>query len=125
MKWGERVKGTVILTGMGFLIIAISIFLTDFFLLKSVEYSWLQIVLFALISSIFLSPLFFWMRRVMEHGGIEATQLSGLELNERDVKEAISNWVYIHYKKKVEGDLEFARDESGALSCKVSVRSDS
>jgi len=124
MKLGERIKGTAILTGMGFVIVSISVFLTDFLLLKSIAFSWYQIVLFGLISSLFLSPLFYWIRTVMEHGGIEATQLSGLELNERDVREAVSNWVYIHYKKKVEGDLEFARDESGALSCKVSVRND-
>jgi len=125
MKLSERIKGTAILCGMGFLIVAISVFLTDLLFLKNISFNWFQIALMGFFSSLCMTPLFYWVRIVMENGGIEATQLSGLELNERDVREAISNWVYIHYKKKVEGDLEFARDESGALSCKVSVRNDS
>ncbi|MDA3958704.1 hypothetical protein [Oceanispirochaeta sp.] len=125
MKWGERIKGTALLTGISFLIVAVAVILTDFLLLKNISISWFQVVLMALTSSVLLTPLFYWVRLMLEHGGIEATQLSNLELNERDVREAVSNWVYIHYNKKVEGGLEFSRDDSGILSCKVTVRNDS
>ena len=125
MKWGERIKGTAILTGISFMIVALAVFMTDFLILKNINISWGQIIIVAFFSSLLLTPLFYWVRLTLENGGIEATQLSNLELNERDVREAVSNWVFIHYNKKLEGGLEFSRDDSGVLSCMVTVRNDS
>ncbi|QEN09731.1 hypothetical protein EXM22_17710 [Oceanispirochaeta crateris] len=125
MKTGDRVKSIALLTGISFVIVSFAVVLTDYLFLKNISIHWLQVVLMALISSILLTPLFYWLRLTLENGGIEATQLSNLELNERDVREAVSNWVYIHYNKKVEGGLEFSRDDSGVLNCKVTVRNDS
>jgi hypothetical protein len=125
MKTGDRIKSIALLTGISFVIVSLAVVLSDYLFLKNMSIHWLQVVLMALISSILLTPLFYWLRVTLENGGIEATQLSNLELNERDVREAVSNWVYIHYNKKVEGGLEFSRDDSGVLNCKVTVRNDS
>lgn len=124
MKLGDRVKGTAILAGLSFLIVCLATFLADVLILKKLSINFFQILLVGLFSTLLLAPLFYWLRIRLDNSSIEATQLSDLELNERDVKEAVSNWVYIHYRKRLEGDLEFARDENGALSCKVTVRND-
>jgi hypothetical protein len=124
MKLGDRIKGTAILAGLSFLIVCLATFLADFLILKNLSINIFQIVLVGLFSTLLLAPLFYWLRIRLDSTGIEATQLSDLELNERDVKEAVSNWIYIHYKKRLEGELEFGRDENGALSCKVTVRNE-
>lgn len=124
MKLGDRIKGTAILAGLSFLIVCLATFLADFLILKNLSINIFQVVLIGFISTLLLAPLFYWLRIRLDSSGIDATQLSDLELNERDVKEAVSNWVYIHYRKRLEGELEFGRDENGALSCKVTVRNE-
>jgi len=124
MKLGDRIKGTAILAGLCFLIVCLSTFLADLLIFKNLSINLFQVLLVGLFSTLLMSPLFYWLRMRLDSSGIEATQLSDLELNERDVKEAVSNWVYIHYRKRLEGELEFGRDENGALSCKVTVRNE-
>ncbi|MDC7234913.1 MAG: hypothetical protein PQJ58_16895 [Spirochaetales bacterium] len=125
MEWRNRIKGTLILAAVSFVIVSLATFLADLIILRDLSINIFQIFLVGFFSTLLLSPLFFWLRMKLDSSSIEATQLSDLELNERDIKEAVSNWVYIHYRKKVEGDLEFSRAEGGTLNCKVTVRNDS
>ena len=124
MEWGNRVKSMAIQGGITFAVVFLTLFLADM-LIEPVDISWIFILLVGIVVSLLLQPLFIWMHFRMEQGGIEATRLTDLELNERDIREAVSNWVYIHYRKTLEGDLEFSRDASGVLNCKVTVRDDS
>ncbi len=125
MKLVDKLKGTLLFTGISFILIGAAAYLTDFIIFRNTDIGFLFIILSAAIGALLLAPLFFLFRSMTRQGGIEATQLSDLELNERDVREAVSNWVFIHYKKKMEGDMEFSRDENGALNCKITVRSES
>ena len=110
--------------GVSFGVVSLTLYLADL-LVKSVDIRLYFILLVGLFASVLLQPLFVWMHLRMEQGGIEATRLSDLELNERDLREAVSNWVFIHYRKTLEGDMEFSRDPSGVLNCKITVREDS
>ncbi len=124
MKWGDKIKGTILYTVISFILIGAAAYLTDFIFFRNTDIKLFYILLSAALSAVLLAPLFIWIRSRGKEGGIEATQLSDLELNERDVREAVSNWVYIHYKKKMEGNMEFSRDENGALNCRITVRSE-
>ena len=124
MKWGNRIKSMVVQGSISFVIVSLTLYLADL-LIKAVDIRWYFILLVGFFASLLLQPLFIWMNLRMEQGGIEATRLSDLELNERDIREAISNWVFIHYRKTLEGDMEFSRDASGVLNCKITVREDS
>ena len=64
-------------------------------------------------------------RSRMTEGPIQATRLTDLELNDRDICEAVDQWVYTHYKKKGDGVKDFRLDENGFLVCKGTVRDES
>lgn len=50
--------------------------------------------------------------------------LEEIDLDEDDLNEAVSNWVYAEKKKRLEGDLRFLEDDDGNVSCRVTVRKD-
>jgi hypothetical protein len=124
MNWGKRIKSLAVQGGVSFAVVSLTLYLADL-LMKTVDIRWYFILLVGAFASLLLQPLFIWMQMRMEQGGIEATRLSDLELNERDIREAVSNWVFIHYRKTLEGEMEFSRDASGVLNCKITVREDS
>ncbi len=97
----------------------------DQVLLKGIDLGIFLSLAISLLAGILLFPFFLWMRsRIMEEP-IPATRLSDLELNDRDIREAVDQWVYVHYKKRAEGVMEFSLDDKGSLACTVTVRDES
>ena len=94
----------------------------DKVLLKDVKLGIFVSLAVSLLTGIVLFPFFLWIRsRIMEEP-IPATRLSDLELNDRDIREAVDQWVYVHYKKRAEGVMDFSLDDKGSLACIVTVR---
>ena len=50
--------------------------------------------------------------------------LEELELNEEDLSEAISNWVYAKQKRRMEGRIQLLEDDAKNVICRVTVRKD-
>ncbi len=122
MKTGIRIKDTVILVFLGIVFVALALFLLGL-LIPEAGLSLAYTGIAACFAGLFLSPLFFWFTlKARAGGGIDAAPLSDMELNERDIREAVSNWIHIHYGKKLEGELEFYKDNAGILNCRASVR---
>lgn len=53
-----------------------------------------------------------------------AYTLEEIELDERELNDAVGNWVYARYRKRAEEDARFLEDEDGSVSCRVTVRKD-
>ncbi len=97
----------------------------DKVLLKKMDFGFFLSLGVSLLAGILLFPFFLWMRSRIIEEPIPATRLSDLELNDRDIREAVDQWVYVHYKKKAEGLMDFSQDEKGSLVCRVTVRDES
>ncbi len=50
--------------------------------------------------------------------------LEEIELDEDELADAVSHWVYGNSKKRVEGELRFLEDEDGTVTCRATVRKD-
>ncbi len=53
-----------------------------------------------------------------------AFALEEIDLDEDDLTEAVGNWVYARYKRRMEDDARFLEDEDGNVTCRVTVRKD-
>jgi len=124
MELRDRLLGALFLSLITSAVVLLVVLLTDAVLLQSVSIGFLQEMLIAVVVGLLLFPLYYWLRVRMEHEDIQATRVTDLDLNERDLREAVDQWVYIHYGKKAEGSMDFTRDEDGAVSCRVTVRDD-
>ena len=97
----------------------------DKVLLKNIDLGVFLSLAVSLLVGILLFPFFLWMRSRIIEEPIPATRLSDLELNDRDIREAVDQWVYVHYKKRAEGVMDFEIDDKGILTCTVTVRDES
>ena len=51
-------------------------------------------------------------------------ELEEVDLDEDELNDAVSTWIYIHRRKRVEGDLRFLEDDDGNVSCRATVHKD-
>ncbi|MCG8453625.1 MAG: hypothetical protein MI717_10640 [Spirochaetales bacterium] len=54
--------------------------------------------------------------------GYAGYPLEELDLGEDELNDAVANWVFAHYRKRVEGEIRFLEDEDGGVSCRATVR---
>ena len=47
-----------------------------------------------------------------------------LDLNEEELTDAVRNWVFARYRRRMEEDVRFLEDEDGNVTCRVTVRKD-
>ncbi len=69
----------------------------------------------------FLSWLFTRSTALKQYAGIP---LEETVLNEENLTEAVSYWVYIRYRKHLEGRIQFLEDNVGNVICRATVRKD-
>ena len=68
-------------------------------------------------------PVLLWlMLKAPSLDSYSGFQLEEVDLDEDDLNEAVSTWVYIHRKQRVEGELRFLEDDDGNVSCRATVR---
>ena len=118
----KHLTGAMIMSIVTMIIVLLVLALTDVLLMPDTSLGFFRVFFIAIISGVLLYPFFYWMRSHIGEDPIPATRLSDLELNDRDVREAVNQWVYVHYGKRAEGVMDFELDESGSLVCKITVR---
>lgn len=70
-------------------------------------------------------PLFVWLAlRPSSLGNYAGYTLEEIELDEDELAEAVSNWVFAEHKRRIEGPVRFLEDEDGNVNCRVTVRKD-
>ena len=121
----KRMMNALVMSVVVAIVLSAILLLSDRFLMKQFSIGIFPILLIAVVAGLLLSPYFYWIRSRMAEGPIQATRLTDLELNDRDIREAVDQWVYTHYKKKADGVMDFRLDENGSLVCKVTVRDES
>jgi len=113
--------------------IVIGVFLittvTVFFLVGFSEDSVRSVLLTALISGAVVAglslPAFIWISlRTSSAKQYSAYALEEIDLDEEELADAIGNWVYSRYKRRMENEARFLEDEDGEVSCRVTVRKD-
>ncbi len=70
-------------------------------------------------------PVFIW--QSLSPGNPEqysAYALEEIDLDEEELTEAVGNWVYARYRRRMEDDARFLEDEDGNVTCRVTVRKD-
>ncbi len=84
---------------------------------------------FALISGGVVSalslPILIWL--AVGSGNLEnysAFTVEEIGLSEEELTEAVGNWVYSRYKRRMEDEAHFLEDEEGNVTCRVTVRRD-
>lgn len=104
--------------------IAISLF--PLFLRSVDAFSFLSRLMFSLFSSLFLLiPSIFYVTRKTTGDYIDAVKIEELQISENEVKDAVTNWVFIKYGKPVMGEVEINSDSSdGKISCIVNIVQD-
>ncbi len=118
----RHLSGAMILSLATMIIVILVLVLTDVLLMPETTLGFFRIFFIAIVSGVLLFPFFYWIRSRIGEDPIPATRLSDLELNDRDVREAVNQWVYVHYGKRAEGVMDFELDDSGSLVCKITVR---
>ena len=118
----KHLTGAMIMSLVTMIIVLLVLILTDLFLMTESNLGFFRILFIVILSGALLFPFFFWIRTQAGEDPITATRLSDLELNDRDVREAVNQWVYVHYGKRAEGVMDFELDENGSLVCKITVR---
>jgi len=66
-------------------------------------------------------------RLAVSSGNLEnysAFAVEEIDLNEDELTEAVGNWIYARYKRRMEDDARFLEDEDGNVTCRVTVRKD-
>ena len=70
-------------------------------------------------------PVFVWLAlRPPSLDSYSGFALEEMEMDEDELFEAVSNWVYIKHKRRAEGGVRFLEDEDGNVGCRITVRKD-
>jgi len=70
-------------------------------------------------------PFLLWLAvKPVKPDQYSAYALEEIELDEKELNDAVGNWVYARYRKRAEEDARFLEDEDGSVSCRVTVRKD-
>ncbi len=101
---------------------------TTFFLTKTAPADGMQPVVRALIAGgvvavVCMAVLFLLFRRA-SMSGYSGYALEEMELDEDELTEAVTNWVFMAHRRRVEENLQFLEDENGHVSCRVKIRKD-
>jgi hypothetical protein len=76
-------------------------------------------------SLIFLIPSVFYVTRKTTGDYINAVKIEELQISENEMKDAVTNWVFVKYGKPVMGEVEFNTTNSdGKIGCIVNVIQD-
>ena len=76
-------------------------------------------------SLILLIPSIFYVTRKTTGDYINAVKIEELQITENEIKDAVTNWVFIKYGKPVMGDVEINTTNSdGKISCIVNIVQD-
>ncbi len=83
-------------------------------------------IVYSLISSlVLLIPSIFYVSRKTTGDYIDAVKIEELQISESEVKEAISNWVFVKYGKPIMGEVEIDKSDSdGKINYIVNVVQD-
>lgn len=69
-----------------------------------------------------LIPSSFYVTRKTTGDYIDAVKIEELHISENDVKDAVTNWVFVKYGKPVMGEVELSTNNlDGKISCIVNV----
>jgi len=117
---------TVVLVALGVFLVTV---LTVFVLGRITATSGQSLLSFALISGGVVAGLSLpvLIRLAVSSGNLEnysAFAVEEIDLNEEELTEAVGNWVYTRYKRRMEDDARFLEDEDGNVTCRVTVRKD-
>ncbi|MBI9100099.1 MAG: hypothetical protein JEY91_16575 [Spirochaetaceae bacterium] len=82
--------------------------------------------LYALLTGvILLIPSVFYVTRKTTGDYIDAVKIEELQISENEVKDAVTNWVFVKYGKPVMGEVELSMANSdGKVCCIVNVVQD-
>ena len=70
-------------------------------------------------------PVFVWLAlKPPSLDSYSGFTLEEMELDEDELFEAVSNWVFVKHKRRAEGSVRFLEDEDGNVGCRVTVRKD-
>jgi len=96
------------------------------FLEEGVTFSLLSRIFFSLSSSILLLiPSIFYVTRKTTGDHIDAVKIEELVINESEIKDAVTNWVFVKYGKPVMGNVEInTAGSDGKINCTVNVVQD-
>lgn len=76
-------------------------------------------------SVVLLIPSVFYVTRKTTGDYIDAVKIEELQISENEMKDAVTNWVYVKYGKPVVGEVEVRSDNpDGKISCVVNVVQD-
>lgn len=117
----KRLTGSLIMSIISLIIVLVVLLLVDSFILKESGSGFFVLFLISLFSACLLFPVYYWGYSKVGEDTILANRVSDLELNDRDVREAVNHWIYIHYGKRAEGTMEFDMEDSGSIVCRVTV----
>ncbi|MBN2659293.1 MAG: hypothetical protein JXR86_19720 [Spirochaetales bacterium] len=103
---------------------AISLF--PYFLEGGEPFPFISRIFFSLFTSLLLLiPSIFYVTRKTTGDYIDAVKIEELIINENDVKDAVTNWVFVKYGKAVMGDVEInTSTPDGKINCRVNVVQD-
>lgn len=104
--------------------ITISIF--PFFLKGELQFPLVARILYSFVSSLLLLiPSVFYVMRKTTGDYIDAVKIEELLINENEIKDAVTNWVFVKYGKPVMGEVEIRNSAAdGKISCVVNIVQD-
>jgi len=90
------------------------------------SFSLLSRIFFSLFTSILLLiPSIFYVTRKTTGDHIDAVKIEELIINESEIKDAVTNWVFVKYGKPVMGNVEInTAGSDGKINCTVNVVQD-
>jgi hypothetical protein len=77
-----------------------------------------------LFSFILLLPSIFYVTRKTTGDYIDAVKIEELQISENEVKDAVTNWVFVKYGKPVMGEVEISLNPDNKLNCIVNIVQD-
>lgn len=89
-------------------------------------FTFLSRFLFSLISAfLLLIPSVFYVTRKTTGDYIDAVKIEELQINENEIKDAVTNWVFVKYGKPVMGEVEINKSATdGKINCIVNIVQD-
>ncbi|OQY33204.1 MAG: hypothetical protein B6241_08875 [Spirochaetaceae bacterium 4572_59] len=117
----KRLIDSLVMSIITIVVVLAVLFLISSFMIQEGAAGFFVLFLIAFLSGGLLFPLYYWGYSKIGEDTILASRVSDLELNDRDVREAVKQWIYIHYGKRAEGTMEFDMEDNGSVICRVTV----
>jgi len=119
----QRIMVTILVVVVVFLLAVAAVFI----LIRMQEGSdlppWFVPVLSGGVFALISLPLLLWfaVRPPYLHQ-YSAFELEELTLNEEELTDAVKNWVFAKYRKRMEASPDFLENEDGEVTCRLTIR---